>query len=1088
MTASSGQAQISAGGTPPSFSLSLAAAPPSVTLPPVDAEAYLAEDAQAAKDEPLRIGAPVDVRFTLGQSGEWTELADGGRIWRLRIVSRGATSLGVLYDRWFLPEGAQLFLYNDDRSHLIGAFTSFNNWVDRTNITQPVMGDAVTIEYYEPADARGMSELSISTIGHIYRDLYGSRFLDDYGDSGSCNNNVNCPEGADWQSQKRGVAMILEGGWRICSGSLINNARNDFTPYFLTANHCLGNLNSWVFMFNYESPGCPNQNGPTNQTVANATLRANYTASDFALLQLSSPVPLTYNPYFNGWNREDVAATNSVCIHHPAGDIKKISFDDHPPVSDRYLGSSGVANSHWKIVQWDDGTTEGGSSGSPLFDQNHRITGQLHGGYASCTSLTPDWYGKFAMSWDYGSSSATRLRDWLDPDNSGLLVLSGIDPNISGRVAGVVTDGNAQPLSSVRVAPVGGTAETFTNTAGEYFLGLQEGTFDIEFTKFGYQRVVEEDVEVEQGDTTWVNATLASVPFGVLAGTVVTQADAPIQGATVVVRNTPLDTLVTDEQGRFFAELPATSFVIHVELRINLTTPLIVETDTTLTIAAGDTTRAEIGLFIPLIEPTTPDAYGYRAYDRLDRDLPASYDWVELDPSLGFPGIEFTYPHHDTATFFPAPFPISFYGADSDTLTVNPNGWMLPGVHHDRGQQNRPIPYNGIDPPGIIAPFWADLRSGLGEQQFLWHDSTSGRWIFEFINQRLLSPSSYFHNWQVHVLDPAFHPTLTGDCEFLFIYGLMGYTSLCTIGLEAPSEQTGVQVLYNNTLNSASWPIENGAAIRFTTGRPAETGSVNGTLTLHPPAENIAAFVKMAGVDIPCDEDGDFQSSDVPACAASALLYLENYEQSRASHVRIAADSTTNLTLEAWRLDPPQGLSASQLDGAVTLRWQRPLSVQSQPNPQVRYNVCRNGEPVSEMLSDTTFTDEPQPNGETVSYTVIARYRYGRSPASDALDVEIDLAADNVGAALPDRFALRPNYPNPFNPSTAIAFDLPRAARVTLRIFDVTGREVETLVNRELSAGFHATSWNASTLPSGVYLAVMDAGDQRFVRKMMLLK
>ena len=263
---------------------------------------------------------------------------------------------------------------------------------------------------------------------------------------------------------------------------------------------------------------------------------------------------------------------------------------------------------------------------------------------------------------------------------------------------------------------------------------------------------------------------------------------------------------------------------------------------------------------------------------------------------------------------------------------------------------------------------------------------------------------------------------------------------------------------------------------------------MNGTLTLHPPAQNITAYVKMAGADIPCDVNGNFQSNQVPACAASALLYLNGYEQTRASRVRITADSTTNLTLEAWRLDPPYELTASQYDGAVTLRWRQPLSVQLQANPHVRYSVSRNGEPVGAMQSDTVFVDEPQPDGETVTYTVIAHYRYGRSPASDALDVEIDLAAENVGAALPTRFALRPTYPNPFNPSTTIAFDLPRATRVTLRIFDIAGREVETLVDREMPAGFHATSWNAATLPSGVYLAVMEAAGLRFAQKMMLLK
>ena len=427
-------AQVSQGGTPRSFALSQVDVPPTAPLPPVDVAAYLAEDEQAGKDEPLRFGAPIDVAFDMENFGVWTTLPGGGRIWRLRIVSPGAFSIGLLYNHWFIPEGADLFVYNDDRSHVIGAFTSFNNWVDGTNITQPVQGDAVTLEYYQPADARERGIISIWRIVHDYRDLYRiARSLDDYGDSGSCNNNVNCPEGADWQSQKRGVAMILDGGYRICSGSLVNNVRQDQTPYFLTANHCLGGEESWVFMFNYESSTCTNANGPTTQTVANATLRATNTASDFALLQLASSVPSGYNPYFNGWNRVDAAATNSVCIHHPAGDIKKISFDYNAPVSDRYLGNQGVTASHWKIVQWDDGTTEGGSSGSPLFDQNHRITGQLHGGYASCTSLTSDWYGKFSMSWAYGSTSSTRLRDWLDPDNTGVSTLDGL----SGATASI---------------------------------------------------------------------------------------------------------------------------------------------------------------------------------------------------------------------------------------------------------------------------------------------------------------------------------------------------------------------------------------------------------------------------------------------------------------------------------------------------------------------------------------------------------------------------------------------------------------------------------------------------------------------------
>ncbi|MBU1984582.1 lysyl endopeptidase, partial [bacterium] len=208
--------------------MSLVSVAPTVVMPYVDVEAYRAEDALAGKDEPLRIGVPMDVLYTLENSGEWTPLPDGGRVWRLRIVSRGAYSIGLLYNHWFLPEGAELFLYNDDRSHLIGAFTSANNWVDGTNITQPVAGEAVTVEYFEPIEVRGQGTLSVYKVVHVYRDLYGHRLLDDYGESGNCNNNVNCPEGEPWQTQKRGVTMILTaGGSRLCSGSLVNNTNND---------------------------------------------------------------------------------------------------------------------------------------------------------------------------------------------------------------------------------------------------------------------------------------------------------------------------------------------------------------------------------------------------------------------------------------------------------------------------------------------------------------------------------------------------------------------------------------------------------------------------------------------------------------------------------------------------------------------------------------------------------------------------------------------------------------------------------------------------------------------------------------------
>jgi hypothetical protein len=209
---------------------------------------------------------------------------------------------------------------------------------------------------------------------------------------------------------------------------MINNVREDLIPYLLTANHCLGGDATWIIMFNYESPNCSNIDGPTNQTVSGTTRKANNSASDFALLRLSTTPPTSYEVHYAGWTRSSFAATSSVGIHHPSLDIKKISFENNTAISTNYPWDPyDPQNSHWKVI-WNDGTTEGGSSGSPLFDPNHRIVGQLHGGTAECAKPNdPDYYGKFSMSWSYGSSSSTRLRDWIDPDNTNPYSLSGMD-------------------------------------------------------------------------------------------------------------------------------------------------------------------------------------------------------------------------------------------------------------------------------------------------------------------------------------------------------------------------------------------------------------------------------------------------------------------------------------------------------------------------------------------------------------------------------------------------------------------------------------------------------------------------------------
>jgi hypothetical protein len=423
--------QISHGGKPKSFTLEgLKANIDYRIMPEIDVEALLIEDAE---DElkgniPWRFGKDLEVDLNLNNSGSWETLDNGDRIWRLEITSYGAFSINLIYDQFYLPEGATFFVYNEQKTHLIGSFTHLNNKPGGTFASVPVRGETCILEYYEPNSVHGEGQVSVSHVIHAYKNVFNIAEKG-FGSSGACNVNVNCPEGDDWRDQQRGVAMILNGNNnRICSGSMINNTLEDGRPYFLTANHCgSGVADTWIIMFNYESPACENVDGPTDQSIQYTTVRATSYVSDLLLLELSEVPPIEYNVFYNGWDKRDIENIGSTAIHHPRGDIKKISFDYDTTASDKYLGTQGIDGAHWKITLWDLGTTEGGSSGSPLFNSQKQIIGQLHGGWASCTVLEPDWYGKFSYSWDYFDEPEKQLKHWLDPIDSGVEFLDGYD-------------------------------------------------------------------------------------------------------------------------------------------------------------------------------------------------------------------------------------------------------------------------------------------------------------------------------------------------------------------------------------------------------------------------------------------------------------------------------------------------------------------------------------------------------------------------------------------------------------------------------------------------------------------------------------
>ena len=428
---------------------------PLITYPTPDIEALRQEDLilDEQGEQPWRFGFNHPTQINSNANGTWIQAKNGDLIWLVRIKCPEALTINLAFNQTEIPSGNELYVYNPDKTFILGKFTQEHLYEGQLG-TELVPGDEVIIEYYVPAsNEKGHVQLNNVTHGYrTAREFHEKAF----GSSGNCNLNVNCPQGGPWQLERNGVVMLVSGNSGFCSGSLINNSLNNGKPYVLTANHCFSNPATWVFRFNWQSAGCNNPaTEPTFQSLSGGVLRARASASDFCLVEITGglqggTVPAAYTPYFNGWDNSGNTPTSAVGIHHPSGDIKKISFENNPLISTTFGGSP--ANSHWGVTSWDEGVTEGGSSGSPLFDQNHRIIGQLHGGASACGApVLSDEYGKISYSWTPANSDSTnQLKYWLDPTQSNATFVNGYDP--SGGVPIQV-----DPI----VSAVGGVSGTF---------------------------------------------------------------------------------------------------------------------------------------------------------------------------------------------------------------------------------------------------------------------------------------------------------------------------------------------------------------------------------------------------------------------------------------------------------------------------------------------------------------------------------------------------------------------------------------------------------------------------------------------------
>ncbi|RZS99867.1 T9SS type A sorting domain-containing protein [Aquimarina brevivitae] len=442
------QAQVTNEGKPQSFNLKQKATVDPIKMPEFDLKKIQEEDKINDQDraKPWRFGYEFSVDYGMKNSGVWDEIPGKGRIWRVLIESKGAKTLNFVFNKYKVPTGATVYLYNDDKTDLLGAYTNVFNRPDEMLGTWMVDGDKVWIEYFEPNAVRGQGNLNLSKVVHGYRSVTNAEVMAKaLNSSGDCNQDVDCPVGSDFDAikdeLKRAVGFIILNGF-VCSGTLINNTNNDGAPYFLTANHCdEGSHSTWAFRFNWISPNpscatvANSTDAAVNQTTSGATVLAANSKSDMKLLRLDGGLDESWDLEWAGWDRSDNTPSFVVGIHHPSGDIMKVCRENDAPTKTAISFNGNPSTEMWRIADWDLGVTEGGSSGSAIFDPSGRIVGQLAGGAAACQGTNDnnqfDVYGRFNISWDFGTTDATRLSNWLDPANTGQTTLDRLSQVLS---------------------------------------------------------------------------------------------------------------------------------------------------------------------------------------------------------------------------------------------------------------------------------------------------------------------------------------------------------------------------------------------------------------------------------------------------------------------------------------------------------------------------------------------------------------------------------------------------------------------------------------------------------------------------------
>jgi len=421
---------------------------PQIKMPLFDLASLLKEDKAAeGLGLPYRFGKSFDVNLGL-KDGKWQK-TDSTMVWSLKISSDNAYSLNFIFSELYLPKGGKMYIYNEDGSMVYGPVTDRQNRHGATFLTDIIQGESVIIFISVPNEKQPLVKLTIQNVIHGYKNMFGYLSLEK--SAQSCEKDVACYPA--WNDESDGVVQILlANGNELCSGSLLNNTAQDFKPYILTAFHCIDigdpaipndpNRNNdtlelneieeaeeWLVRFRFKHLTCGGSTIATVRTFDDTHFRAAWHVTDFALVELQDDIlrdePSVGEKVWLGWDNSGNTPTEVNCIHHPAGDVMKYSYDNEIPT---LSNNDGFNNTLWFVDDWTIGSTEKGSSGSPMLDQNSRIVGQDYKGCGlnPCDPNKGTYFGRLSRSWTGDSSNTTRLSNWLNPTGSTATTLNSV--------------------------------------------------------------------------------------------------------------------------------------------------------------------------------------------------------------------------------------------------------------------------------------------------------------------------------------------------------------------------------------------------------------------------------------------------------------------------------------------------------------------------------------------------------------------------------------------------------------------------------------------------------------------------------------